>query len=159
MIRFSQDRTARADGAAPVAPPGGARQFGGWGCGYLVALLLTTNPAHAVEVFPVPSGQDVTLTEVLLDSDPGELWVRFRFVAPAITRDTGSVSYDLAGPDMDYLCDALALPYLTSHEITPARVVISLMDRPVAFGALDADATQFFESYTPDGNRCIWEEF
>lgn len=99
------------------------------------------------------------MTEVLLDEDPGELWVRFRFIAPAITRGVGTVSYDQAGPDMDHLCDALALPYLETHSILPARVVISLMDRPVTFGAQDPTATQFFETYRPEGTRCIWEEF
>jgi len=122
-------------------------------------MLVLATPLHADDPFPVPSGQNVTLTEVLLDEAPGELWARFRFVAPAITRDTGSVNYDLAGPDMDHLCDALALPYLASHSIAPARVVISLMDRPVTFGAQDPAATQFFETYRTQGARCIWEEF
>lgn len=124
-----------------------------------MGLLLGATSLHADAPFPVPSGQNVTLSEVLLDEAPGELWVRFRFVAPAITRETGSVSYDQAGPDMDHLCDELAMPYLTSHQITPARVVISLMDRPVVFGALDPAATQFFETYRPEDARCIWEEF
>ncbi|NRB17357.1 MAG: hypothetical protein HRU33_07215 [Rhodobacteraceae bacterium] len=159
MIRFSQDRTARASGVAPAAPAGGAQVIGGRGCGYLLGLLLCASPLLAESPFPVPSGQNVTLSEVLLDETPGELWVRFRFVAPAITRDSGSVDYDQAAPDMDHLCDALALPYLEIHAITPARVVISLMDRPVAFGAQDPAATQFFESYRPAGLRCIWEEF
>lgn len=159
MIRFSQDRTARASGVARAALTGGAHLFGGRGCGYLAAMLVLATPLHADDPFPVPSGQNVTLTEVLLDEAPGELWARFRFVAPAITRDTGSVNYDLAGPDMDHLCDALALPYLASHSIAPARVVISLMDRPVTFGAQDPAATQFFETYRTQGARCIWEEF
>lgn len=159
MIRFNQDRTARTSGVAPAASTGGAQFIEGRGCGYLVAILILATPLHADDPFPVPSGQNVTLTEVLLDEAPGELWARFRFVAPEITRKTGSVSYDLAGPDMDHLCDALALPYLASHAIAPARVVISLMDRPVIFGAQDPAATQFFETYRPQGARCIWEEF
>ena len=121
--------------------------------------MLLATPLAAADPFPVPSGQNVTLTEVLLDEGPGELWVRFRFVAPDITRDSGSISYDQAAPDMDHLCDALALPYLVSNAITPARVVISLMDRPVSFGAQDPAATQFFETYRPEDARCIWEEF
>ena len=116
-------------------------------------------PLVADDSFPVPSGQAVTLTEVLLDEAPGELWARFRFIAPAITRETGSVSYDLAGPDMDHLCDELALPYLANHQIVPVRVVISLMDRPVDFGVQDPTATQFFETYRPEDARCVWEEF
>lgn len=159
MICFSQDRTARAGGVAPAAPAGGAQVIGGRGCGYLLAVLLGATPALASEPFAVPSGQSVSLREVLLDQAPGELWVRFRFVAPAIARSSGSVDYDQAAPDMDHLCDALVLPYLETHAITPARVVISLMDRPVDFGTFDPAATQFFESYRPAGDRCIWEEF
>lgn len=159
MIRFSRHRTAHADGVAPAAPAGGAQFIGGRSCGCLLGVMLLATPLAAESSYPVPSGQNVTLTEVLLDEGPGELWVRFRFVAPAITRETGSISYDLAGPDMDHLCDAMAMPYLTSHQIAPARVVISLMDRPVVFGAQDPAATQFFETYRPVDARCIWEEF
>ncbi|NIZ60115.1 hypothetical protein DL239_03885 [Sedimentitalea sp. CY04] len=159
MIRSNRHRTARANGAAPAASAGGAHLFGGRSCGCLFTLILQTTPLAADEPFPVPSGQAVTLTEVLLDEAPGELWARFRFIAPAITHDSGSISYDQAGPDMDHLCDELAMPYLTYHQIAPARVVISLMDRPVEFGAQDPAATQFFETYRPDDTRCIWEEF
>lgn len=131
----------------------------GRGCGFAVLWLgLSAFPAFATEV-PVPSGQQVTLSEVLLDEAPGELWVRFRFIAPQIARDAGDVSYDLAGPDMDHLCDQLALPYLNHHQLQAARVVISLSDRAVEFGQKDADATQFFETYRPESGGCIWEEF
>ena len=159
MIRLLRHKLARAGNcAAPAAPARGARSRGR-GCGFgLVLLGLSGLPAFATEV-PVPSGQAVILREVLLDDAPGELWVRFRFIAPQIARDTGDVSYELAGPDMDYLCNGLALPYLNHHRLQAARVVISLSDRVVTFGQKDADATQFFETYTPDPAGCIWEEF
>ena len=131
----------------------------GRGCGFAVLWFgLSALPVAAAEV-PVPSGQLVTLSEVLLDEAPGELWVRFRFLAPQIARDGGDVDYELAGPDMDHLCDQLALPYLAHYELDPARVVISLSDRAVDFGAKDPAATQFFETYRPDSAGCIWEEF
>lgn len=138
----------------------------GRGCGISVGLLslIFLTPALAdsgqLSVSPtVPSGQAITLHEVLLDDTPGALWARFRFVAPAIAREGGSVSYDLAGPDMDHLCADLALAYLKDEGLAPARVVISLADRPVVFGDADPDATQFFEIYRPEGGTCIWEEF
>lgn len=136
----------------------------GRGCGFAgvvlaaMAMAVSGQPVSATEV-PVPSGQTVTLKEVLLDNAPGELWVRFRFVAPQIARDGGSVGYDIAGPDMDHLCDQLALPYLNHHALEAARIVISLSDRAVTFGAKDPAATQFFETYKPDSAGCIWEEF
>lgn len=126
----------------------------------LAAWSLLTTPLWAQPVpVEVPSGQGVTLNEVLLDEAPGELWVRFRFVAPGITRDGGGVDHDMAAMDMDHLCNAVALPYLQAHTIEPARVVISMSDRPVEFGVQNPDATQFFEAYRQDGTHCILEEF
>lgn len=113
----------------------------------------------AAQQMDVPSGQDVTLSEVLIDEQSGETWVRFRFVAPDIARDGGSVNYDIAAPDMDHLCDTLAIPYLQQYALRPTRVVISLSDREVPFGAPTPEATQFFETYRPETTRCIWEEF
>ncbi|WP_311199259.1 DUF6497 family protein [Leisingera aquaemixtae] len=107
----------------------------------------------------------MTLAEVLLDEAPGQpgqppqLWARFRFLAPQIARGTGTVNYDTAAPDMDHLCGSLALPYLAEHGMTAARVVISLSDRELPFGAQDPEATQFFEAYRPDGAACMWEAF
>lgn len=120
------------------------------------SVLLAAVPALAQEV-SVPSGQTVTLQEVLLDDAPGALWVRFRFLAPEIARDGGSLTPDAASADMEYLCQDLAVPYLADHDIEPARIVISLADRPVEFGASDPEATQFFEAYRLEDARCIWE--
>lgn len=125
------------------------------------ALILScalAGPVAAQQV-QVPSGQPITLSEVLIDAQPGEVWVRFRFIAPDISRQDGSVTYDVAGPDMDHLCETLVLPYLLEYALNPARVVISLSDRDVPFGASAPEATQFFEAYRPETSRCIWEEF
>ncbi len=103
----------------------------------------------------VPSGQEITLSEVLLDEAPGELWARFRFVAPAIRAGGQGES---AG-DIDHLCTALARPYLSHHGLAPARVVISLASREVPFGSSAGDVTQFFETYRLEGETCVWEGF
>lgn len=134
------------------------RNMGSVGLTALLSVLLIT-PAQAVESIVAPSGQSLTLSEVLLDDAPGAMWVRFRFVAPQIARDGGSVDAGMVSGDMDYLCHALALPYLDHHRIEAARVVISLSDRVVAFGQTLPAATQFFETYTPENGNCIWEEF
>ncbi|WP_406645463.1 DUF6497 family protein [Aliisedimentitalea scapharcae] len=123
-----------------------------------MSVLVFAGMAAAADI-AVPSGQTVTLNEVLLDKAPGELWVRFRFVAPQIARDGGSVASDQVGPDMDHLCESLALPYLTHHNIDAARVVISFSDQVVPFGTKNPAATQYFEAYQPDPAGCIWEEF
>ncbi|UWR98847.1 hypothetical protein K4L03_10435 [Phaeobacter inhibens] len=172
MIRASSYRTARTACAAPAAPTGGAHRFWGRGCGIgpvitsvsclsLSALALCLGTAERADAVPldVPSGQSVNLHEVLLDETTGELWVRFRFLAPQIARDLAGITYEQAAPDMDHLCQTLALAYLRQHQLAPARVVISLSDREVPFGQADAAATQFFESYRPVGDNCIWEAF
>ena len=164
MMRRRSFWLARVSCAAPAAPAGGAFSQGkGRGCGF-IPLIFATLPlfcapaAHATPV-EVPSGQPVTLSEVLLDEAPGALWIRFRFVAPDIAQGGGRMDPAEAAGDMDHLCSALALPYIAHHKLAPARVVISLSDRAVEFGASDAEATQFFEAYTPRDGECIWEEF
>lgn len=123
--------------------------------------MLAAIPAAAAEpvTVAVPSGQSVTLSDILSDENPGAPWLRFRFVAPEIARDGGTVSHEVAGADMDWLCVNIALPYLAQHALAPARVVISLSDRAVPFGVTDPAATQFFETYRPENGLCIWEEF
>jgi hypothetical protein len=198
MIRASHIETARALGAAPAVPPGGAQAIGGRDCGLIVqsflmfslaVLLLAAlsvrahadsssgqdaavahgNLSGAFVPVPVPSGQRVLLAEVLLDESPGALWARFRFVAPEIRRsddvqagggtDAVAMTFERSAPDMDHLCDSLALEYLRQHDLAATMVVISLSDRPVTFGTQDPEATQFFEAYRPDGDSCIWEAF
>lgn len=127
--------------------------------GLFAGLAAAASLAAELVSVTVPSGQTVTLSDILADENPGTLWLRFRFVAPDIARDGGTVSPETASADMDWLCENLALPYLAQHALTPARVVISLSDRAVPFGVTDPAATQFFETYRPQDGRCIWEEF
>ncbi|WP_264210240.1 DUF6497 family protein [Leisingera thetidis] len=128
----------------------------------LLPFALLPCAAAAGGAVAVPSGQVVTLDEVRLESapgQPGQTWARFRFLAPQIARDSGSVTHEAAASDMDHLCGALALPYLAERGMAAARVVISLSDRAVPFGVQDPAATQFFEAYRPEGPACIWEAF
>ena len=129
------------------------------GRGCIFGLVLAGTSVFAETPFLTPSGQSVTLSEVLLDDNPGTLWVRFRFLAPGIARAAGSVDPADAAADMQHLCDAVAVGYLAEHGLSPERVVISLSDRVVPFGQADADATQFFELFSLQDGACIWEEF
>ena len=113
-------------------------------------------------VFPaqaetVPSGQPITLHEVLVDQVNDETWLRFRFIAPLIARDTGTIDYATAAPDMQHLCDTVALSYMQDLTLEGEMIVISLSDRETEFGTPDPDATQFFEAFRPVDNSCIWE--
>ena len=154
------NRFARRLGAAPAAPAGGAHPRGrGRGCGIIIGLALLAAPLNAQTLTAVPSQQPLTLSEVLIDDAPGEIWLRFRFLAPQIARDGGSIDSTAASADMEYICNSFALPYMSSQNLAAARIVISMMDREVAFGETDPDATQFFEVYRPEEGRCIWEAF
>lgn len=121
-----------------------------------VVLVLVASPAVAQQI-AVPSGQAVEFVEVLAD-DSGDT-IRFRFLAPAIARDGGSVGNLVALADMEALCRDVAVPWLAQQGESVAQIVISLADQPVTFGVSTPQATQFFETYRHENGRCIWEEF
>ncbi len=127
----------------------------------LAALLLIAPPAFGQEAIEVPSGQPVTLQDVILNEPgPAGLTARFRFVAPQIARIGGTVDFDTAAADMDHLCATYALPRIeTVTGPHPEQVVISLSDRPVEFGVIAPEATQFFEAYSIVDGSCRWEPF
>lgn len=131
----------------------------GRGCVLTTFFALTALPAMAQNDHMVPSGQVVTLREILIDEATGAPWLRFRFLAPAIARAGGTVSPDAAAQDMDHLCREIAAPYAETQGLMPERVVISLSDRDLAFGETNPDATQFFDVFRLEDGLCIWEEF
>ena len=162
IASYACETARRLSSAARAAPAGGARRTRwGRGCGIAVAALAGVSASLAGEQggqarIAVPSGQEVTLNEVLIDDAPGARWVRFRFVAPR----AGAVALrEAAGADMDHLCADIALPYLSAQGIAAARVVISLSERAVPFGEPAPGVTQFFELYRPEGGACIWDGF
>jgi Family of unknown function (DUF6497) len=110
---------------------------------------------------PVPSGQTVTLLETIWNErGPAGLAIRFRFLAPAISKDTGTITPDQAGADMMALCKDYALKRIgDTTGPTPAQIIISLSDRPVPFGESHPEATQFFDSYDLVDGECVWSLF
>lgn len=107
-----------------------------------------------------PSGQTVTLAEVVWAAPgPEGLTTRFRFVAPAIAVEGGTVGFDAAAEDMLWLCQTFALPRIALTGPVPAQIVISLSDRDVAFGQAAPEATQFFEAYSIEDGVCVWQVF
>ncbi|WP_254443504.1 DUF6497 family protein [Ruegeria atlantica] len=159
MTCLARYKKARAKSHARAIPERGACVSQVWGRVFFLAFLAwsSTAVAQSDNLLPVPSGQPVHLSDVLLDDNPGELWVRFRFVAPKIGYTVGRIGYDVASADMEHLCQTLAVAYVAKYELKPARVVISLSDRPTEFGQSKPDATQFFEAYRLEESRCIWE--
>jgi hypothetical protein len=109
---------------------------------------------------PVPSGQDVRFLD-LIRSEPGPdgLTLRFRFIAPAIARTTGTIDAEAAQTDMLALCNDYALPRLPTPGPAPSQIIIVLSDREVPFGETAPDVTQYFEAYSFLDGACIWEPF
>lgn len=111
------------------------------------------------ERIEVPSGQPVTLIDVIRDvAGPEGLTYRFRFLAPQIGPG-GSVGFEAAVADMQFLCDAYALPRIAQDGPQPEQIVISLADMAVPFGEAAPEATQFFEAFGLSGDACLWEEY
>lgn len=125
----------------------------------LLGILLPL-PLWASEPINVPSGQAVTLLEAV-SNVPGNNGpaLRFRFLAPAIAREGGSIDADTAGSDMDHLCNTFALKNLPADDLKPIEIIISLSDRDVPLGEDDPEATQFFNSYKIEDGACQWEMF
>lgn len=122
----------------------------------LIALLLTASAAHGQDV---PSGQVVALHEVLIDDVNAQDWLRFRFIAPQIAREDGDITYAQAGPDMEHLCQTMALPYMSEYDLSADMIIISLSDQVTEFGATNPEATQFFDAFRVENHTCIWEAF
>ena len=117
-------------------------------------------PAMAQDSLDVPSGQAVTLADIIRDAPlDAEGVVRFRFLAPAIARANPQVSPRQASADMAHLCATYALPKLDELGLSATQIVISMSDQPVIFGEFTPDATQFFEAFTPKNNTCEWDPF
>lgn len=117
-------------------------------------------PVKAGETIVVPSGQPITLQDVIWNEPgPSGLTFRFRFVAPQIARGGGSIDPETASADMAALCQTFALPRIDPNGPQPAQIIISLSDRPVPFGEAQPDVTQFFEAYRVENGACIWEMF
>ena len=122
-------------------------------------LLALTAPAVAEQI-AVPSGQLVTLHEVITDvPGPAGETHRYRFLAPGIARANPAVSQEEILIDIDHLCSAYVIPALAGADSAPQQIIISLSDQPVDFGTANPEITQFFEAYAIQGGSCIWEGF
>ncbi len=124
----------------------------------IAAILLALTAPAAAEQIAVPSGQRVTLIEVITDA-PGSAGDthRYRFLAPGIARANPTVTREEIFADIGHLCSAFVIPALEDSDSTPNQIIISLSDQPVDFGAANPEITQFFEAYAIQDAACIWE--
>lgn len=142
-----------------VAAPIGRTQCGGRSRAIGPFLALLATPVFA-DALSVPSQAHVEPLEFLEDAtDPDAVVFRARYLMPEIARATGTLSYDDVIEDFVVLCESHALPLIRSDGFSPARIVVSLSDRPTEFGVPNPDATQIFEAFTVDDDACIWEQF
>ena len=112
------------------------------------------------EAFVVPSGQTVTLHEVILDQPSPDLATyRFRYLAPAIARSGGSMSFEASIGDMQQLCDSYAVAQLTMPLPRAVQVIIALSDVALPFGETNSAATQFFMAFTVKDGVCVLDPY
>ena len=108
----------------------------------------------------VPSGQAVTLLDIIWNSiGPEGPAPRFRFVAPAIAKEGGNVSYEVTEADLAALCQSYVIGTLAEKGVAAPLVLVSIADRAVEFGVSDPEATQYFEAFLIDGSTCSREIF
>lgn len=117
-------------------------------------------PALAEGATLLPSGRAVTFHDVIWGAPgPAGLTVRFRFLEPDLAAVIETTPYDELEADMRALCEGYALERIAGTGPQPSQIVVSISDRPVAFGEADPEAAQVFEAYRPEGDTCIWEPF
>jgi len=123
----------------------------------IVALLIICADAPTLAQdadIALPSGRIVTPHDVIDDTEGDAM--RFRFIEPDLAMVIDVIGYERLEADMRFLCEDYALPRLDDM---PARIVVSVSDRPVPFGTRAPEASQVFEIYRPEGGACIWEGF
>jgi hypothetical protein len=122
----------------------------------LMALAACQDDAPDPDAIAVPSGRTISLIEVITNvPGPEGATARFRFLAPGLGPDDAEAAQD----DMQALCDAYALPRIGETVPTPQQIIISLSAEAVPFGEAAPGVVQFFESYSPQDDGCIWEPF
>ena len=125
----------------------------------LMGLAVWAAPIRAEEqdallsAWTAPSGQAVALYDRV--SEPEVAQVRYRFVAPGLAQQ----HYDTVAPDLPWLCTNVALPDLRAQGLAADMVVISVGDRVVPLGQMDAEAVQYFDAFRITDGTCNLEVF
>jgi len=121
----------------------------------LLACALPVLPAAAATPVAVPSGQVLYLQEILWQEDT----LRLRFVAPGIAREGGTLGFEDVQQDFQALCETMGLQLLRETGRTVDQLVVSMADRPLAFGETAPDTRQFFEAFRIENGACVLEVF
>lgn len=106
---------------------------------------------------PVPSGQKLWWVDVIhTAAGTNGLTYRFRFLAPQIG-GRSPLSPEIALNDIEALCNSWVVPRLATPAPEPEQVIVSLSDRIVPFGQAAPEAVQYFDSFSVQDGKCIWE--
>jgi hypothetical protein len=105
-----------------------------------------------------PSGFDVTPHAVLYEEDPysGDTLIVVRLIAPAVASPVLSANLQA---DMEWACETWGLPASDALSARADRIIVELMAEPVPRGEPAPETARFFESYSPEGDLCIWRLF
>jgi hypothetical protein len=104
----------------------------------------------------LPSGFRHSLFETREDTTPdGKRVLRLRYVDPNLTSD----DHQRVAEDFAALCARDALPKQAAADMAFDQAVISLANKKSEFGVFNPDVTQYFEAFTLENDRCIWEAF
>ncbi len=124
-----------------------------------MAALIYVGPAMAQQILSVPSAQSLSKIEFLYEPHPedGENWLVLRFLAPGISRETGTVSREESRPDMDYICANIGLKVATDMGGNIDLIMVSLVDKNIKRGESNPDVTQYFTLYRIADSKCVWE--
>lgn len=110
--------------------------------------------------FVVPSGQAVTLHEVIVDQPSAQTAVyRFRFLAPEIARNGGTMNFEASIGDMQQLCNSYAVAQIMPPMPAATQVIIAFSDMALPFGETNLDATQFFMAFGIVDGVCVLEPY
>ena len=120
-----------------------------------VIAAMLASPSVAQDI-SVPSGRDVALIDVILEE--ATQTARFRFLVPAIG-GADPVGFAEMIPDIEHLCNALAIPGLAANDWAADDIVISLAEAEVPFGTVTDGVTQYFQPFRVENDTCIWEDF
>ena len=121
---------------------------------------LAALPVMAAEPMKVPSGQILLPYEFLWEDHldegaKGEAWMILRFLAPGIAKAGGTVKFEEAEKDIEFICATVGLPLAVSTGAVD-QIIVNLMDQPLPRGESDSEVTQYMGAYRVVDGKCEW---
>lgn len=124
-----------------------------------LAGLFALAPLSAMGEVMAPSGQPVTLHELMTEQNPwsGETQLVIRLIAPELAEDRLSEASIAA--DMDWACTTWGIAAADQQSDAIEWVVVEMMASLAPRGSTTPDIRRLYETYRLEGDACIWELF